>query len=151
MPTTYAASLYQHYSEVHDRLWKAKPKPPPILPDPPPIITRQQIIATQCERERRRLCGKMIIREVARQFGMTYDDIRSDRKSHAYVIPRRIAIYLVQTILKRSKRDTAALIGKDPTTVLYATRKIAEQMALKPDLALEVERIHQRILAKAAS
>lgn len=74
--------------------------------------------------ERRPLVGQ-ILGAVCKTFGISRDDIASDRRTKEVIAPRQIAMLLARTLTGRSLPEIGRYLGgKDHTTVLYAVRKL---------------------------
>lgn len=66
-----------------------------------------------------------IVKVVARFYGISMADIRSNRRTTSVVLPRQVAMYLCRQLSLKSLPEIARHVGgKDHTTVLHACRKI---------------------------
>lgn len=88
-----------------------------------------------------------IIKAVALHYQLSRDEIISNRRTAAVVIPRQIAIYLAKILTP----CTLPLIGRrfgdrDHTTILYAFRKIERLVLADAELAAEIVEIKRGIL-----
>lgn len=62
---------------------------------------------------------------VAAHYGLTQDDMLSDRRARDVARPRQVAMWLCKQITKRSLPDIGRRFGgRDHTTVLHAVRRI---------------------------
>ena len=76
-----------------------------------------------------------IQRVVARHYNVSRDDILSQRRTAAVVLPRQVAMYLAKTMTLRTLPELGRrFAGRDHTTVLHAVRKI--DALVKTDLVL---------------
>jgi chromosomal replication initiator protein len=67
-----------------------------------------------------------IMKLVAREYQVTLDDLRSERKNRHLAVPRQIAMYLCRKHSHLSLPDIGTLFGgKNHTTVLHAIRKVS--------------------------
>lgn len=80
-----------------------------------------------------------IMKLVAKQFQITFADLKSERKNKQLAIPRQIAMFLCRKYSHLSLPDIGTLFGgKNHTTVLHAVRRIGklqnEDMLLKENI-----------------
>ena len=74
-----------------------------------------------------------IQKAVCEHFGVTRCDMLSGRRHKRTVIPRQVAMYLCRAMTLRSLPDIGVRFGgRDHSTILYGTRKIAAQMGEEP-------------------
>lgn len=67
----------------------------------------------------------MIIRVVAKQYNLRPDDIISDRRTKACVIPRQVACWLAKQMTLASLPHIGRQMGgRDHTTILHAIRRV---------------------------
>ena len=69
---------------------------------------------------------------VCTEFGVTKREILSDRRQAHLVVPRRIIMYLLRTIVKLSFPVIGAFLGKDHSTVMSAVKKAEKRMRDDP-------------------
>ncbi len=71
----------------------------------------------------------LIISMVAEQFGITSDDIISQKKNKELAYPRQIAMYLCCTVTRASLQQIGKAIGgRDHSTVIHGRDKISEEL-----------------------
>lgn len=88
-----------------------------------------------------------IIGEVARTFGVSAEDIRSN-KSHKSSIknPRQIAIYIIREITGMSMAEIGKIFGNlHHSTIVYTTQQIDKRMQTEPALRETIEDIMKNI------
>lgn len=91
-----------------------------------------------------------IKRAVADHFSVSTVDLESDRRSHAVVRPRQIAMYLSRMLTLHSTKAIGFQYGgRDHTTVLHAVNRIqrdldAHSLAVTPHVAQLIERFIYR-------
>ena len=79
-----------------------------------------------------------ILKLVSKHYGVSRNDILSQRRHRSVVRPRQIAMYLAKQLTSRSLPEIGRRIGgRDHTTVLHAVRKIGGE--LDKDLRLKDE------------
>ena len=71
----------------------------------------------------------LIIAEVCRFYSIEEHVIRGTQKNKATAEARQIAMYLIRKMTTLSLPDIAKEFGKNHTTVLYATRRVEEELA----------------------
>ncbi|WP_425105466.1 helix-turn-helix domain-containing protein [Ancylobacter sp.] len=78
-------------------------------------------------------------RVVCRHYGVTREDLLSQRRTAAVVKPRQIAMYLAKVLTLRSLPEIGRRFGgRDHTTVLHAVLKLTRQVEIDAALAAEV-------------
>ena len=89
----------------------------------------------------------LIQKVVAREYGISVEDILSARRTRAIVLPRQIAMFLSKTLTPRSLPDIGRRFGnRDHTTVIHGVRKIEKMRGDDPAFKPEVERLRSLIL-----
>jgi len=89
---------------------------------------------------------KDIQRACAQFYGITGNDILSDRRVASVVKPRHIAIYLTKKLTLHSLPDIGRRFGnRDHTSILFAIRKITALRAINAELATEITAIEQSL------
>jgi chromosomal replication initiator protein len=89
----------------------------------------------------------LIQKVVAREYGITLEDVLSARRTRAIVLPRQIAMFLSKALTPRSLPDIGRRFGdRDHTTVIHGVRKIERLCKEDPTFKLEVERLRSLIL-----
>ncbi len=87
-----------------------------------------------------------IKQEVAAEFGMKPNDLRSKRRVKSIVLPRHIAIYVTRKLTDLSLSFIGQEFGgKDHTTVINSIRKAESLMAGDPSMLARVESIIRRL------
>jgi chromosomal replication initiator protein len=90
--------------------------------------------------EPRRIKIDEIVKVVSRHFGVSRNDILSERRHRSVVWPRQIGMYLAKQLTSRSLPEIGRRFGgRDHTTVLHAIRKIDAQLSGNPRLREELE------------
>jgi Bacterial dnaA protein helix-turn-helix len=88
-----------------------------------------------------------IVAEVAAFYCVSPYDILSGSRKQRFVRPRQIACYLAKSLTQKSLPEIGRRIGgRDHTTVLHGTRKIARLIASNETLANEIEDLRQRFI-----
>lgn len=96
--------------------------------------------------EKRTVTSEMIIGAVADHYGITLQEIKSQKRDKKYVYPRSIAMYLCREMTEDSLTTIAsALNKKDHTTVLSACKKIEKEMDANPRTRDDIENIRKQI------
>jgi chromosomal replication initiator protein len=96
--------------------------------------------------EERTTTTSEIMNEVAHFYRITVDDLCSQSRVHAIAQARQIAMYLVRELTSQSLPTIGTLFGnRDHTTVLYACRKVKEDLNRKREIYTHVTEILARI------
>lgn len=82
-----------------------------------------------------------IQRAVAKFYGVTLANIKSESKLGAYTHPRQVAMYLASKHTKNSSTEIGQLFGKSHSTVLRSVQKIEGSLPKSTDLRKQVDKI----------
>src|SRR5690554_4403186 len=92
------------------------------------------------------ITASMIIGKTAEYFGITMDELTGTSRSRVYVTARQIAMYLCRQLTDLSLPKIGEHFGgKDHTTVMYAVKKVEDQIAQRRQMYNQVNEIHARI------
>ena len=72
----------------------------------------------------------LIIGEVCRFYSIEESVLRSNRKNKGTAEARQVAMYLIRKLTNLSFPDIAKEFGKTHTTVMYAVRRVEEELAI---------------------
>jgi chromosomal replication initiator protein len=87
-----------------------------------------------------------IIRVVSRHYGVSKQDILSERRHRSIVWPRQIGMYLAKQLTSRSLPEIGRRYGdRDHTTVLHAIRKVDKELTINPRLVEEIEELKRQL------
>ncbi len=90
----------------------------------------------------------LILRMVARHYGVSKIDIVSSRRTANVVRPRQVTMYLAKTMTQRSLPDIGRRMGnRDHTTVLHGVRKIERLLQTDEKLTAEITEIKRMVSA----
>jgi len=92
------------------------------------------------------ITASAIIAKTAEYFGITMDEVTGTSRSRVYVTARQIAMYLCRQLTDLSLPKIGEHFGgKDHTTVMYAVKKVEDQIAQRRQMYNQVNEIHARI------
>ncbi|MCM8772795.1 MAG: chromosomal replication initiator protein DnaA [Candidatus Omnitrophica bacterium] len=99
------------------------------------------------KKEEKKVIGlKKITQVVCEYFGITEEEIKSERRVKNIILPRQIAMYLSREFTESSLNSIAFEYGvKDHTTVLHAYRKIKNLIEKDKNLKDVIETLKERI------
>jgi chromosomal replication initiator protein len=98
------------------------------------------------------ITASTIIGKTAEYFGITMDELTGTSRSRVYVTARQIAMYLCRQLTDLSLPKIGEHFGgKDHTTVMYAVKKVEDQIAQRRQMYNQVTEIHARIKQQARS
>lgn len=98
--------------------------------------------------EERTTTTSEIMNEVAHFYRISVDDLCGQSRIHAIAQARQIAMYLVREMTSQSLPTIGTIFGgRDHTTVLYACRKIKEDLPRKREIYTHVTELITRIKA----
>jgi chromosomal replication initiator protein len=76
-------------------------------------------------------------------------DLRSKKRSRSVSLPRQVVMYLARRLTTLSLEEIGEHFGgRDHSTVLYAIRKVAEQVEEDLRFGAEVARVQDRLGAR---
>jgi chromosomal replication initiator protein len=90
-----------------------------------------------------------IMAATAEYFDVTVDDLRGPGKTRALAQSRQIAMYLCRELTDLSLPKIGQAFGRDHTTVMYAERKIRNEMAERREVFDQVKELTTRIRQRA--
>ncbi|BDZ62404.1 hypothetical protein GCM10025873_21950 [Demequina sediminis] len=92
------------------------------------------------------ITASTIIGKTADYFGITIEELTGTSRSRVYVTARQIAMYLCRQLTDLSLPKIGDHFGgKDHTTVMYAVKKVEDQIAQRRQMYNQVNEIHARI------
>ncbi|MFO1091810.1 MAG: DnaA/Hda family protein [Planctomycetaceae bacterium] len=87
-----------------------------------------------------------VAREVARQFGITLRQLRSESRATATRVPRQAAMFLSRQITAAPCAEIGAYFsGRTHSTVVYACERFEQQIAEDPRLMARLEKVRQAL------
>ncbi len=87
---------------------------------------------------------------VANYYNLDQNDFKIQRKTSDIAFPRQIAMYLSKQLTGLSLKDIGKEFGgKDHSTVIYAIKKVEEEMKLNPNTKTIVDNIKKMIVNKS--
>lgn len=100
-------------------------------------------LLTDFNRERKeRITIELIQNTVAEFFEISANQLRAHTRKRAVAYPRNIAIYLSRTLTKQALRTIGLQFGgRDYSTVIYACKKIEEEIAQKQETSKIVDQL----------
>lgn len=97
-------------------------------------------------RDTRDITAPLIIETVAKDFGVTTEDILSKRRDKRIAEPRQIAIYICRTLTSLSTTAIGAEFGgRDHTTVMHSCKKVSDQMETDSSFSRKIEGLIDKV------
>jgi chromosomal replication initiator protein len=85
---------------------------------------------------------EMVQQVVCDHFKVNVNDLKNNKRTKNFVLPRQIAMSLTRTLTRHSLPEIGkAFGGKDHTTVLYACKKIEENLSQDSEIKYIVEKL----------
>ena len=113
---------------------------------PVDINTVQDVLRDLLRANARKTTIDEIQRQVAEHYHIKISDMLSARRTRSVAVPRQVAMYLAKELTTRSLPEIGRKFGgRDHTTVLHATRKIAQQRDRDGDLAEDLELLRRKL------
>jgi len=92
------------------------------------------------------ITASTIIGKTAEYFGISLEELTGTSRSRVFVTARQIAMYLCRQLTDLSLPKIGEHFGgKDHTTVMYAVKKVEDQIAQRRQMYNQVNEIHARI------
>ena len=89
---------------------------------------------------------RKIQKEVANFYKISFDDIKSKKRTPNLAIPRQVAMFLCRELTNESfERIGIEFGGKNHATVIHACNKIREEMKMDEKLKKAIEDIEKQI------
>lgn len=116
--------------------------PPPVLPPIPNALIAE---ASEIVSPSWKVSVKKIQLSVCKDYGITVDDMISERRSVRVSFPRQVAVYLCTKLTGQSLSQISRQFGRDHTTAIHASRKIERLLANDPELRARVDAIAESL------
>jgi len=107
------------------------------------------LVASQIRGEvERHIRVEDIVVAVCRLYGVTRNELMSQRRAKRVVRPRQVAIYLACTLTRRSTPEIGRVFGgRDHTTILHARERVKALKESEPGLGDQIEALTTQIQA----
>ena len=113
---------------------------------PADVASVQDVLRDLLRANARKTTIDEIQRQVADHYHIKISDMLSARRTRTIAMPRQVAMYLAKELTTRSLPEIGRKFGgRDHTTVLHATRKIAQQRERDGDLAEDIELLRRKL------
>ena len=86
-----------------------------------------------------------IILAVSKKYGISRDDILSDKRNAEIMLPRHICIYLARTCTNLSQAQIGKAINRDRTTVISSENKVKSLMEEDREFSLDINELVRQI------
>lgn len=86
-----------------------------------------------------------IILAVSKKYGVSRDDILSDKRNAEIMLPRHICIYLARTCTNLSQAQIGKAMNRDRTTVISSENKIKTLMEEDHEFSLDINELVRQI------
>lgn len=94
----------------------------------------------------RQVTPDYIIEVVAEHYGITVDDMKSQRRNSEYVLPRQVYMYVASKLTQESLQNIGKYINKkDHTTVIHGIKKIVGDIEDNKELKNNIDIIMKKI------
>ncbi|MFH1691877.1 MAG: chromosomal replication initiator protein DnaA [Candidatus Omnitrophota bacterium] len=94
----------------------------------------------------KQITAEEIQRTVAKHFGINPLDLKTKKRVKNIVLPRQVAMYIIRELTNLSLPEIGQFFGgKDHTTVLYAHKKIKQDLQINSELKVVVEKLFTEI------
>lgn len=114
-----------------------------ILQEKPITILLAQIVLKNMVQETTKIISvEMVQQIICDHFKLNVNDLKSSKRTKTFVFPRQIAMYLTRTLTRHSLLEIGkAFGGKDHTTVLYACKKVEENLSKNSEIKYIIDKL----------
>ncbi len=114
-----------------------------ILQDKPVTLQLAHTILKDMLKETTKIISiEMIQHVVCDHFKININELKNNKRTKNFVLPRQLAMYLTRNLTRHSLPEIGkAFGGKDHTTVLYACKKIDESLSKNSEIKYIVEKL----------
>ena len=86
-----------------------------------------------------------IIMAVSKKYGVSREDILSDKRNAEIALPRHICVYLARTCTNLSQAQIGKSINRDRTTIISSENKVKSLMEEDHDFSLDINELVRQI------
>lgn len=105
-----------------------------------------EALNTPASQESKTLTTQTILKEVAKFYHVTIEDIKGKKRTQQLVIPRQTAMYLIRELLDLSFAKIAEEIGnRNHSTVMHAYEKVAKQLTFDLTTQQEIATLKKKL------
>jgi chromosomal replication initiator protein len=108
---------------------------------------RDWMLVNAIETRQRRLTMGLIVRVTAETYDVALKDLLSSRRTHKFIEPREVAMYLCRVLTDYSFPQIGRTLHRDHTSVLAGFRRVGRRILDNPDFAARVEQIASAVAA----
>ena len=106
----------------------------------------QSIIGQIEKTQASRITPSIIIREIAKFYGVSMKDIKGDRRLKTMVKPRQVCMFYLRDVSKLGYQSIGELLGgRDHTTILHGVDKVEQQLKEDKSFSKELEQLKYNI------
>jgi chromosomal replication initiator protein len=114
-----------------------------ILQDKPITLQLTQMVLKNMLEETTKIISiEMVQQVVCDHFKININELKNNKRTKNFVLPRQIAMYLIRNMTRHSLPEIGKSFGgKDHTTVLYACKKIEENFDHDREIKYIIEKL----------
>ncbi|MEW6355957.1 MAG: chromosomal replication initiator protein DnaA [Planctomycetota bacterium] len=101
----------------------------------------REVLGAVKRQEKREITLEKIEAAVCRHYGVSQEDLRSKRRTRPISLARQVCMYLARWHTRLSLKEIGGFFAKNHTTVLSASRKIADLIGNDPAFKQRVEAV----------
>ena len=110
------------------------------------IELAEEVLKNILSHETVRITVERIQQEVAQEYGVTIDGLKSKKRTKTLTVPRQVAMYLCRQHTDLPLVEIGqAFGGRDHTTVIHACDKVENEIQQDRSIRLRVEQLRERI------
>lgn len=117
-----------------------------LMNEPMVLDTVRLALGDLIGHQKKRVTVDQIIALVTDHFGVKLADLQSKKRFQSITLPRQVCMYLARRYTNHSLAEIGGYFGgRDHSTVLYATEKIASRLDDSPKLKVAVEELCRQL------
>ena len=82
-----------------------------------------------------------ILMAVSTKFGISREDILSEKRKKDIAMARHICVYIAREITSLSQTQIAKILNRDRSTLVSSEKTVKEEMAVNSDFAFDINEI----------
>lgn len=92
-----------------------------------------------------KMTAESIVKKIAKNFNISVDDIKSQKRQKNVLVPRHISMYLIKNNLMITYDAIGKIFDRDHTTVISAIKKIESQLETDKEFVKQIEELNRNI------
>ena len=105
-------------------------------------LVDQELVVHHTPRQNQQICPNTLLRNIAKCFGVTVIDIKSEKREKSVAYARQVAMYLLRTKTSFALKTIGELVGgRNHSTVMHAIENIEKKIKQDAELAGKIQNL----------